>query len=132
MSLIRVWTDVGADKPANLIARITKEHADGTYTIQYFSQTNERDRGRTIYRYEVDTYEIDDESVTEYLNTNDEYIIGFVLVGEDMWVRELTDSDDEDYVPSDEDQLSGEESGDDEESGEDDDEYPEEYEEDDS
>lgn len=132
MSLIRVWTDVGADKPANLIARITKEHTDGTYTIQYFSQTNERDRGRTIYRYEEDTYEIDDESVTEYLNTNDESIIGFVLVGEDMWVREVTNSDDEDYVPSDEDQLSGEESGDDEESGEDD-EYPEEYyEEDDS
>jgi len=63
--------------------------------------------------------------VTEYLNTNDESIIGFVSVGEDMWVREMTDSDDEDYVPSDEDQLSDEESAD-EESGEDDDEYQEE------
>jgi hypothetical protein len=134
MSLIRVWTDIGTAKPANLIARITKEHADGTYTIQYFSPTNDRDHGRVVYRYEDDTYEIDDESVTEYLNTNDESIIGFVSIGEDMWVREMTDSDDEDYVPSDEDQLSDEESAD-EESGEDnDDEYQEEeyYDDDDS
>jgi hypothetical protein len=127
MSLIRVWTDIGATKPANLVARIIKEHADGTYTIQYFSPTPDRDHGRVIYRYEDDTYEIDDESVTEYLNTNDESIIGFVTVGEDMWVREVTDSDDEDYVPSDEDQLSDDESSG-EESGEEEDEYQEEEE----
>jgi hypothetical protein len=133
MSLIRVWTDTGADKPVNLIARITVEHDDGTYTIQYFSPTNERDHGRVVYSYETETYEIDDESVTEYLNTNDESIVGFMSIGEDKWVRELTDSDDEDYVPSDEDHVTDEDSGDDDEdSGEEDDEYQEDYDDDDS
>lgn len=104
MSILRVWTDVGGDKPVSLIARITEEHADGTYTIQYLSPTDDRDHGRVIYRYEDETYQIDDESVTEYMNTDDETTLGFVLVGPGDLVRESADSDDEDYVPSDEDE----------------------------
>ena len=103
MSILRVWTDVGGDKPVSLIARITEEHADGTYTIQYLSPTEDRDHGRVIYRYEDETYQIDDESVTEYMNTDDETTLGFVLVAPGDLVRESADSDDDDYVPSDED-----------------------------
>lgn len=109
MSILRVWTDVGGDKPVSLIARITEEHADGTYTIQYLSPTDDRDHGRVIYRYEDETYQIDDESVTEYMNTDDETTLGFVLVGPGDLVRESADSDDEDYVPSDEDDDGDEE-----------------------
>jgi hypothetical protein len=87
----------------SLIARITEEHADGTYTIQYLSPTEDRDHGRVIYRYEDETYQIDDESVTEYMNTDDETTLGFVLVAPGDLVRESADSDDDDYVPSDED-----------------------------
>jgi hypothetical protein len=126
MSILRVWTDVGGDKPVSLIARITEEHADGTYTIQYLSPTDDRDHGRVIYRYEDETYQIDDESVTEYMNTDDETTLGFVLVGPGDLVRESADSDDEDYVPSDEDEDEDEEEGcEDEEDDEDleDDEY---------
>jgi hypothetical protein len=127
MSILRVWTDVGGDKPVSLIARITEEHADGTYTIQYLSPTDDRDHGRVIYRYEDETYQIDDESVTEYMNTDDETTLGFVLVGPGDLVRESADSDDEDYVPSDEDEddEDEEEGCEDEEDDEDleDDEY---------
>lgn len=122
MSILRVWTDVGGDKPVSLIARITEEHADGTYTIQYLSPTDDRDHGRVIYRYEDETYQIDDESVTEYMNTDDETTLGFVLVGPGDLVRESADSDDEDYVPSDEDDDEDEESCEDEEDVEDEDE----------
>jgi hypothetical protein len=119
--LVRVWTDVGTLKPAALLARVVDEK-DGVYKIQYFSPTEEQDHGRVIYRYEDETYEIDDESITEYLDS-DETDIGFVLVGEDAWVKGSSDSD-EDYVPS-------EEEDDDEEDEEDDedeeDESPEEY-----
>lgn len=127
MSILRVWTDVGGDKPVSLIARITEEHADGTYTIQYLSPTDDRDHGRVIYRYEDETYQIDDESVTEYMNTDDETTLGFVLVGPGDLVRESADSDDEDYVPSDEDDGDEEEDEEDEdledEDVEDEDEY---------
>lgn len=123
MSILRVWTDVGGDKPVSLIARITEEHADGTYTIQYLSPTDDRDHGRVIYRYEDETYQIDDESVTEYMNTDDETTLGFVLVGPGDLVRESADSDDEDYVPSDEDdEEEDEEDCEDEEDVEDEDE----------
>lgn len=120
--LVRVWTDVGTLKPAALLARVVDEK-DGVYKIQYFSPTEEHDHGRVIYRYEDETYEIDDESITEYLDS-DETDIGYVLVGDDAWVKVSSDSD-EDYVPSEEEDDDDEE---DEEDDEDDgDESPEEY-----
>ena len=92
-SLVRVWTDVGARKPAALLAKIIEK--DGVIlTIRYLSESSV-DR---IWRYETDTYEIEDDSVAEYLNTDSELELGFVQ-REDGFVR--VDSD-EDYVPSDE------------------------------
>ena len=116
--LVRVWTDIGTLKPAALLARVIEEH-DGVYKIQYFSPTEEYDHGRVIYRYEDEIYEIDDESITEYLDS-DETDAGYILVSADAWVKASSDSD-EDYVPSEED-LDEEDEEDDEE-----DESPEEY-----
>ena len=112
MSLVRVLTDVGGPKPIPLLAKITHEHDDGQYTIQYFSPTDDRDRGRVVYRYEDETYMIDDESVMEYLNTDDEISIGYRLLDDGIsWVRDTSDSDD-DYVPSDEEDDASDEEDD--------------------
>jgi len=102
MSLIRVWTDVGAEKPISLVARIV-DTKDSLYIIQYLSPTDDKDHGRTVYRYEDQTYEIDDDSVTHYLDTDDETDIGFKKV-DSGWVRSRSDSDDDEseYEPSDE------------------------------
>ena len=98
-SLVRVWTDVGARKPAALLAKIIEK--DGVIlTIRYLTESSVNH----IWRYEDDTYEIDDDSVAEYLNTDSELELGFVQ-REDGFVR--VDSD-EDYVPSDEESDSDE------------------------
>jgi hypothetical protein len=98
MSLVRVWTDVGARKPAALLAKIIEK--DGVIlTIRYLSESDDH-----IWRYETDTYEIDDDSVAEYLKTDSEIELGFVA-HEDGFLR--VDSD-EDYVPSDDDASESE------------------------
>ena len=113
MSLVRVWTDVGARKPAALLAKIIEK--DGVIlTIRYLSESDDH-----IWRYETDTYEIDDDSVAEYLKTDSELELGFVE-HEDGFLR--VDSD-EDYVPSGEDSSesdSYEDSDDDDEDEEED------------
>ena len=121
MSLVRVWTDIGTGKNVSLYARVVSEH-DGVFTIQYLSQTEDKQHGRTIYRYEDDTYEVDDNSITHYLETDIEEDVGFKRIDETGWIREA-DEEDDDYVPSEEDD-------DDEEDEEEDDEFTEEEEED--
>ena len=113
MSLVRVWTDIGSDKNVSLVARIIETNGP-IFTIQFLSPTETKDKhGCTIYRYEDDTYQIDDDSITHYLDTSDEGDVGFIPVGEGEWIR--TGESDEDYVPS-------EEESDDEEDDEEDDE----------
>ncbi len=103
MSLVRVWTDVGARKPAALLAKIIEK--DGVIlTIRYLSESDDH-----IWRYEEDTYEIDDDSVAEYLKTDNEEDVGF-LKHEDGFIK--TDSD-EDYIPSSEEEESDDEEEDD-------------------
>ena len=119
MNLVRVWTDVGSDKNVSLIARIIETNGP-IFTIQYLSPTESKDKhGCTIYKYEDETYQIDDDSITHYLDTGDEGDIGFVAVGAGEWIR-TGDESDEDYVPSEE------ESDDDEEDDENDDDVDEE------
>jgi hypothetical protein len=114
MSLVRVWTDIGSDKNVSLVARIIETNGP-IFTIQFLSPTETKDKhGCTIYRYEDDTYQIDDDSITHYLDTSDEGDVGFIPVGEGEWIR-TGDESDEDYVPS-------EEESDDEEDDEEDDE----------
>jgi len=91
-SLVRVWTDVGSRKPVPLLAKIVEENGV-IFTIRYLSESDDK-----IWRYEEDTYEVDDESIAEYLKTSDECDIGFAPL-EDGFVK--VESDD-DYVPSDE------------------------------
>ncbi|NBX49312.1 hypothetical protein EBT25_05070 [bacterium] len=99
MSLIRVWTDVGLDKNVSLYARIIRTEGS-VYTIQFLSPTDdEDDHGQIIYRYEEDTYDIDDDSITHYFHTDDETEVGFKQISEGAWIKVDTDSD-EDYVPS--------------------------------
>jgi len=92
MSLVRVWTDVGSRKPVPLLAKIVEENGV-IFTIRYLSESDDK-----IWRYEEDTYEVDDESIAEYLKTSDECDIGFAPL-EDGFIK--VESDD-DYVPSDE------------------------------
>ena len=92
MSLVRVWTDIGSRKPVPLIAKIVEENGV-IFTIRYLSESDDK-----IWRYEEDTYEVDDESIAEYLKTSDECDVGFSPV-EDGFIK--VESDD-DYVPSDE------------------------------
>ena len=95
MALVRVWTDVGARKPVPLLAKIVEK--DGViFTIRYLSESDDK-----IWRYEEDEYEIDDESIAEYLNTENEEDAGFVIHG-DGFIKSETD---EDYVPSDEEET---------------------------
>jgi hypothetical protein len=102
MSLVRVWTDVGERKPKALLARIIST-SKKIYTISYLSPTDDKNQGRVIWRYEDETYEIDDDSICEYLDTDDETDIGFTTY-EDGFIKK-SDSDD-DYVPSDEEDES--------------------------
>jgi len=113
MSLVRVWTDVGADKNVSLVARIVETNGS-IFTIQFLSPTETKDKhGCTIYKYEDETYQVDDDSITHYLDTSDEGDVGFVSVGEGEWIRTGDDSD-EDYIPSEEDSDSDDEEEDDE------------------
>lgn len=95
--LVRVLTDIGGPKPMPLLARVTEER-DNSYTIVYLSPSEDKDHGRTIYRYESDPYEIDDDYVVEYLD--DEEQAGFEPANTaDGWIKQVYDSDD-DYEPS--------------------------------
>jgi hypothetical protein len=119
MSLVRVWTDVGTDKNVSLVARIIETNGP-IFTIQFLSPTESKDKhGCTIYKYEDETYQIDDDSITHYLDTNDEGDVGFVSVGEGEWIR-TGDESDEDYVPSEEDSDSDDEEDDEEDVDEED------------
>jgi hypothetical protein len=95
MSLVRVWTDVGARKPKPLLAKII-DSKDGVYSIKYLSPSA---NDKHIFRYEDDVYEVDDESICEYLNLDDERDLGFRINEEGDFYR--PDSDD-DYSPSEE------------------------------
>jgi hypothetical protein len=102
MSLVRVWTDVGARKPVPLIARIVEENGV-IFTIRYLSESDDK-----IWRYEDDTYEIDSDSIAEYLKTDDEEDVGLVPHA-DGFIKVDTDDD---YIPTDEDEDEDEDDDD--------------------
>lgn len=110
MALVRVWTDVGARKPVALLAKI--EEKDGViFTIRYLSET-----AKGVWAWEDDTYDIDDDSIAEYLKTDVIEDLGFRAFGDEgAYVKYESD---EDYVPETSDE---EESDDDEEDEEDED-----------
>lgn len=97
--LVRVLTDNGGPKPVPLLARVVEER-DDSYTIVYLSKAEEDEHNRTVYRYEDDHYEIDDDYVIEYLD--DEAEAGFERYDDEGgWVkRRRDDTSDDDYEPS--------------------------------
>ena len=97
MSLVRVWTDTGGKNPSSLLAKIV-EYNTPIYVIRYLSRTDEEYKGCTIWRYEDETYEVDDDSITEWLETDDELEVGFKSIGDGF----IFYDSDADYVPSDE------------------------------
>jgi len=106
MSLVKVWTDVGGRKPVALLAKIIEK--DGViFTIRYLTSGKDG-----IWRYEDDTYEVDDDSVAEYLKTDDETAIGFSKLGDGFFHQ--GDDSDGDYQPSEEDDDDDEEDDDEE------------------
>jgi hypothetical protein len=125
--LVRVWTDIGARKPVPLLAKIVEENGV-IFTIRYLSESDDK-----IWRYEEDAYEIDSDSIAEYLKTDHEEDVGFQAF-DDGFVKVETDDD---YVPSDEegDEDTEDEDEDTEDEEEDDltesDEFENEFEEDD-
>jgi hypothetical protein len=103
---------VGARKRAALLAKIIEK--DGIIlTIRYLTESDDH-----IWRYEEDTYEIDDDFIAEYLKTDREEDLGFVK-HEDGFIKEDTD---EDYVPSEEDEETEEDEDEDEDTDDDEDE----------
>jgi hypothetical protein len=107
--LVKVWTELPSGKFAILNAKVFEEK-DSIMTIRYLSPTEEKDHGRTVYKYEDQTYDIGDDSITEYIGSSNEIDIGYIDLGDGSFVRE---DDDSDYVPS-------SSSGEDEETDEDD------------
>jgi hypothetical protein len=109
-SLVRVWTDVGARKPVPLLAKIVEK--DGIIlVIRYLSEEPDG-----IWRYEDDTYEVEDcpESISEYLNTEREEDVGF-KPAEDGFIKMESDDD---YVPDSDDDESEDETLTDSDEGE--------------
>lgn len=113
MSLIRVYTEVSDGVFESLPAKIVSTNGD-VFTVTYLSPTENRDsHNRKIYKYETETYEITDESISEYLDSDMELDFGFKQISPDEFVRYESDSDD-DYVPSDEEESSESEEEEDE------------------
>jgi len=107
--LVRVWTDVGSRKPVPLLAKIVEENGV-IFTIRYLSESDDK-----IWRYEEDVYEIDNDSIAEYLKTSDEHDAGFSPCDDGFVKIEM----DDDYIPSEEDEESYEDEESDEEEEED-------------
>lgn len=100
MSLIKVWTEIYDNKFASLPAKIIHTNGD-TFTIRYLSATENRDaHNRKIYAYEEETYDITNDYITEYMNSDYELDFGFKEISTGQFIKYETDSDDEDYIPS--------------------------------
>lgn len=109
MSLVKVWTEVDDGKCQSLPAKIVSK-TGSVFKIRYLSVTEDRDsKNRKIYRYEDDTYEVTDESITEYLDSDSELDLGFQEIGNGNFIKcdyDLgfsSEDEDEDYIPSSED-----------------------------
>ncbi len=124
MSLVKVWTEVDDGKCQSLPAKIVVKKGN-VLVIKYISPTDKRDtRGRRIFEYEDDTYEVTDDSITEYLNSNTELDLGFEEISTGRFVKCDSDDDsDEDYVPSSSEEDSDSDSDEEEDSEDDDDDF---------
>jgi hypothetical protein len=79
--MLRVWTDIGAKRPVPLLAKIV-EQKDSIFIIRYLSESDDK-----IWRYEEETYEIDEDSIEEDFCTTLETDIGFKVASEDGFIK---------------------------------------------
>jgi hypothetical protein len=93
--LVKVWTELPNGRYATLLAKVY-EHTGDTMTINYLSPTGSKKHGYTVYKYEKESYEVDDDSIIEYLEDMDETDIGYKKI-EEGYIKYTSDSD---YVPS--------------------------------
>ena len=106
--LVKVWTELPSGKNKSLLAKVIETNG-AVMTIQYLSATDDKDHGRIVYKYEEQTYEVEDDSITEYIGDTDESDVGFIKVN-DGFVKYESDSD---YVPSEDDDEDDEDDEDD-------------------
>jgi len=108
MSLVRIWTDVGQKKPKALLAKIFKK-SGGAFTIRYLSALPENAK---VFKYEDDEYDVDDESISEWLDTDLETDLGFEAQDDGSYIKIESDPD---YEPSDSEAETETDSDDDDE-----------------
>lgn len=88
---VKVYTDVGKKCPVIMTARVIRQESSN-YHIKYLSPTGDKYNGKQIYRFEDSVYEIDDDSITEFMDSSD----GFIPI-EDGFIKDESDSD---YYPT--------------------------------
>jgi hypothetical protein len=118
MSLVKVWTDIGKKKPVPLIAKIIEKEGP-IITIKYLTEGKNK-----IWKYENDVYDIEEDSIAEYLKTDDEGFLGFIE-RDGGFIH--TQDDDEEYIPEivseDDDNYDEDEDEDEDESDEEEEEF---------
>lgn len=90
--ILKVYTDVGKTRPVALYARVVEKLKKGKYKIQYLSPTSESFEGKVLYRYENDTYDVDDDSIMEYIKHDEDYI-GYTSIDDIGFIKQDSDSD---------------------------------------
>lgn len=116
--IVRVYTDNGSKRPVKLLATVVEER-DGIYHIKYLSPTDDTFQGKKIFKFEDEIYDIDDTSITDFMDE----LPGFIQIDQG-YIKDDTDSE---YCPSDDSICSESESY--SYTNSDDDEYQESYEE---
>lgn len=110
MSFLKVWTELDDGTFKSLPAKVISERDGSVFVIRYLSSTDKRTiTGKKIYKYENETYEITNESITQFADSEldlgfenrGDYFIKYDSVSDD-------DSEDEDYVPSSESESESE------------------------
>ncbi len=97
--IVRVYTDDGHKKPVKLLASVVKEN-EGIYHIKYLSPTDDMFEGKQLFKFEDEIYDIDDTSITEFLDE----LPGFRQVAHG-YVKDDTESE---YCPSEESESESE------------------------
>lgn len=92
---VNVYTDIGKSKPVILTAKVIQREGQN-FKIKYLSPTGEKYNGKTLYQYEDQVYTVDEESITECKDENDEECVGYKRV-EFGFIEE---SDESEYQPS--------------------------------
>jgi hypothetical protein len=90
--MIKVWTDIGRKKPVPLLAKIIGQKGS-VFIIRYLQECDDK-----IWRYEDETYEIDEDSIQEDLLTEVETDVGFRTVSDGFIQAGDESSDDENNI----------------------------------